>query len=109
MSFLCTESPELALFAPQRRLACSLDLISSQHTQKPNRSLHRTPEPIALSAGQTLRLACDTSLPATSSCLPISYPSLTHAGLQPGRHIFVGQYLFTGEGGRTHVDFVAIV
>ena len=52
--------------------------------------------PIALEAGQTLRLACDASLPATSTCLPISYPSLHDAGLQPGRHIFVGQYLFTG-------------
>jgi predicted amidophosphoribosyltransferase len=30
--------------------------------------------------------------------LPISYPSLSGTGLQPGRSVFVGQYLFTGAG-----------
>ncbi|GBF93146.1 pyruvate kinase [Raphidocelis subcapitata] len=58
--------------------------------------LNRTAEPIALTAGQTLTLACSTTAKASATLLPISYPSLTHAGLQPGRHIFVGQYLFTG-------------
>ncbi|KAI8470661.1 MAG: pyruvate kinase [Monoraphidium minutum] len=58
--------------------------------------LNRTPEPIALTAGQTITLTCDASAAATSSVLPISYPSLSDAGLQAGRNIFVGQYLFSG-------------
>lgn len=41
-------------------------------------------------------LTCDSSKQASSSVLPISYPSLNGTGLQPGRSVFVGQYLFTG-------------
>ncbi|KIY97368.1 Pyruvate kinase [Monoraphidium neglectum] len=58
--------------------------------------LNRSPDPIALTAGQTITLTCDAAAPASSSLLPISYPSLHGSGLQPGRNIFVGQYLFTG-------------
>ncbi|GBG00331.1 pyruvate kinase [Raphidocelis subcapitata] len=53
-------------------------------------------EPLQLSAGQTVTVTCDASARASASLLPISYPSLAGAGLQPGRSIFVGQYLFTG-------------
>lgn len=56
----------------------------------------RPAEPIDLQAGQTVVLTCDSSKRASSSVLPISYPSLTGTGLQPGRSVFVGQYLFTG-------------
>jgi pyruvate kinase len=41
-------------------------------------------------------LTCDASKAASSSVLPISYPSLSGTGLQAGRSVFVGQYLFTG-------------
>jgi hypothetical protein len=57
----------------------------------------RPEQPIDLQAGQTVVLTCDGSKQASSSVLPISYPSLTGTGLQPGRSVFVGQYLFTGE------------
>jgi hypothetical protein len=53
-------------------------------------------EPIMLEAGQTVVLTCDHSKQASSTVLPISYPSLEGTGLQPGRSVFVGQYLFTG-------------
>mgnify|MGYP001811154802 CR=1 FL=1 len=43
-----------------------------------------------------MTLTCDPSAAASSTVLPISYPTLDGAGLQPGRNIFVGQYLFTG-------------
>ena len=43
------------------------------------------PYPFPKRAQSAATLACDPSLQATSSVLPISYPSLTHAGLQPGR------------------------
>lgn len=49
-----------------------------------------------LEAGQTVVLTCDHNKQASSSVLPISYPSLEGTGLQPGRSVFVGQYLFTG-------------
>ena len=49
-----------------------------------------------MKAGQQVTLTCDQSKTASSSCLPISYPTLQSTGLQPGRTIFVGQYLFTG-------------
>jgi pyruvate kinase len=49
-----------------------------------------------LKAGQQVTLTCDHTKPASSSLLPISYPSLQGTGLQAGRAIFVGQYLFTG-------------
>lgn len=42
-------------------------------------------------------LTCDHSKQASSSVLPIAYPSLAGTGIQPGRSVFVGQYLFTGE------------
>jgi pyruvate kinase len=58
--------------------------------------INRPAEPIDLQAGQTVILTCDSSKQASSSVLPISYPSLTGTGLQPGRSVFVGQYLFTG-------------
>lgn len=51
---------------------------------------------IQLEAGQTLTLTSNRSVPASSTVLPISYPSLAAAGLQPGTQVFVGQYLFTG-------------
>eukprot|EP00878_Enallax_costatus_P004218 GHUV01004448.1.p1 GENE.GHUV01004448.1~~GHUV01004448.1.p1 ORF type:complete len:578 (+),score=172.79 GHUV01004448.1:112-1845(+) len=58
--------------------------------------INRPSEPILLQAGQTVLLTCDSSKQASSSVLPISYPSLAGTGLQPGRSVFVGQYLFTG-------------
>ncbi|KAI8477220.1 MAG: pyruvate kinase [Monoraphidium minutum] len=58
--------------------------------------INRSPEPIALEAGQVVTLTCDAATPASSAALPISYPSLEGAGLVAGRNIFVGQYLFTG-------------
>jgi hypothetical protein len=67
----------------------------------------RPAEPIDLQAGQTVILTCDSSKQASSSVLPISYPSLTGTGLQPGRSVFVGQYLFTGEWQRQQRGQVA--
>eukprot|EP00775_Hariotina_reticulata_P003649 gene3649-3910_t len=58
--------------------------------------INRPLEPIMLEAGQTVVLTCDHNKQASSSVLPISYPSLEGTGLQPGRSVFVGQYLFTG-------------
>lgn len=58
--------------------------------------VNRPAEPIVLQPGQTVTLTCDRSQPASNTVLPISYPSLRSTGLQPGRTIFVGQYLFTG-------------
>eukprot|EP00877_Chromochloris_zofingiensis_P015067 jgi/Chrzof1/9814/Cz04g17040.t1 len=58
--------------------------------------LNRPEQPIDLQAGQTVTLTCKDNQEANSTTLPISYPSLAHTGLQPGRAIFVGQYLFTG-------------
>eukprot|EP00879_Flechtneria_rotunda_P021983 GHRR01023184.1.p1 GENE.GHRR01023184.1~~GHRR01023184.1.p1 ORF type:complete len:557 (+),score=149.99 GHRR01023184.1:184-1854(+) len=58
--------------------------------------MNRPSKPITLEAGQTVRLVCDSSQQASKDVLPISYPSLSGTGLQPGRSVFVGQYLFTG-------------
>jgi pyruvate kinase len=63
----------------------------------------RPTEPIKLEAGQTVLLTCDSSKQASSSCLPIAYPSLAGTGILPGRSVFVGQYLFTGKRQRTQV------
>ncbi|PNH00103.1 Pyruvate kinase, cytosolic isozyme, partial [Tetrabaena socialis] len=52
--------------------------------------------PISLAAGQTLTLTCNTTVAASETVLPISYPSLAGTGLAPGSQVFVGQYLFTG-------------
>ncbi|KAF6260927.1 pyruvate kinase [Scenedesmus sp. NREL 46B-D3] len=57
---------------------------------------NRPSEPIKLEAGQTVLLTCDSSKQASSSVLPIIYPSLAGTGILPGRSVFVGQYLFTG-------------
>lgn len=57
---------------------------------------NRPSEPIKLEAGQTVLLTCDGSKQASSSTLPIAYPSLAGTGILPGRSVFVGQYLFTG-------------
>eukprot|EP00882_Tetradesmus_deserticola_P003239 GHRQ01003432.1.p1 GENE.GHRQ01003432.1~~GHRQ01003432.1.p1 ORF type:complete len:620 (+),score=292.55 GHRQ01003432.1:124-1860(+) len=57
---------------------------------------NRPSEPIKLEAGQTVLLTCDSSKQASSSVLPIAYPSLAGTGILPGRSVFVGQYLFTG-------------
>jgi pyruvate kinase len=57
----------------------------------------RPSEPIKLEAGQTVLLTCDSSKQASSSVLPIAYPTLAGTGILPGRSVFVGQYLFTGE------------
>lgn len=51
---------------------------------------------ISLNAGETITLTTDRTRPASSSCLPISYPSFQGSGLAPGAQVFVGQYLFTG-------------
>lgn len=51
---------------------------------------------ISIEAGQTITLTCDKSVKASSSVLPISYPTLAGSGIQPGAAVFVGQYLFTG-------------
>lgn len=58
--------------------------------------INRPDEPILLEAGQTVVLTTDPTQRASSRCLPISYPSLAGTGLEPGRAVFVGQYLFTG-------------
>lgn len=57
---------------------------------------HRCDSLINIVAGQTITLSCNSTLPASSTVLPISYPTLLHTGIQPGASIFVGQYLFTG-------------
>lgn len=51
---------------------------------------------ISLNAGETITLTTDRTRPASSTCLPISYPSFQGSGLAPGAQVFVGQYLFTG-------------
>ncbi|MEW5309186.1 MAG: hypothetical protein WDW38_001091 [Sanguina aurantia] len=58
--------------------------------------LNRCDSLINIVAGQTITLSCNSTLPASSTVLPISYPTLLHTGIQPGASIFVGQYLFTG-------------
>lgn len=58
--------------------------------------LNRPEHPISLQAGQTLTLTCNKTAQASSSVLPISYPTLAGTGLAPGSQVFVGQYLFTG-------------
>ncbi|KAG2488957.1 hypothetical protein HYH03_012576 [Edaphochlamys debaryana] len=58
--------------------------------------LNRPDAPISLTAGQTITLTCNKTVPASATVLPISYPSWVGTGLAPGSQIFVGQYLFTG-------------
>lgn len=69
-------------------------LLPLHHSAVP--ACHRPSEPIQLEAGQAVLLTCDASVAASKAVLPISYPSLSGTGLQPGRTVFVGQYLFTG-------------
>lgn len=72
-------------------------IVSTFNRPSPSLPVYSRPEaPISLTAGQTLTLTCNKSVAASSSVLPISYPTLAGTGLAPGSQVFVGQYLFTG-------------
>jgi hypothetical protein len=87
---------------PWAQMACNTAVTIARSTAclafaPPPCPFHRSPEePISLTAGQTVTLTCNKSVQASSSVLPISYPSLAATGLAPGSQMFVGQYLFTG-------------
>jgi len=70
---------------------------ANPHKPNENKKRNHSPDaPILIEAGQTVVLTTDPTQRASSACLPISYPSLAGTGLEPGRAVFVGQYLFTG-------------
>lgn len=98
----CSQHPVLLQLQQPPRRPCARG--SAPAALLPCCRVHRPAEPIKLEAGQTVQLTCNTSKQASASVLPISYPSLAGTGLQPGRSVFVGQYLFTGDAARAQLQ-----
>ena len=70
--------------------------------------LNRGEEDLIISAGQAVEIVTDSSAPATSSCLPVSYSKIMTA-VRAGDKVYLSQYLATGsESSSVYLTVVAV-